>query len=194
VPQATKLLSRANRPVLPHKCSVVPKSYLLVATRMTPDEHVREVYAYFGLAVYRSQVLEHGIVNAMVILRLSQRNQFTKTDIDAFMDRQFENTLGKLIRTLRTEMTLPIELEDLLARALTMRNWLCHDYFRESAVEFLRPTGRDRMIEELKAAHDLLSKADKCLESAVQPIADQFGWTEAAFQAGYEALLKEHGI
>src|SRR5262245_66267755 len=32
-------------------------------TPMTADEHVREVYAYFGLAVYCGQLLEHGIVN-----------------------------------------------------------------------------------------------------------------------------------
>ncbi len=35
---------------------------------MTADEHIREVYAYFGLAVYCGQVREHGIVNAMVVL------------------------------------------------------------------------------------------------------------------------------
>ena len=86
---------------------------------MTADEHVREVYAYFGLAVYCGQVLEHGIVNAMVILRLPNRERFTKGDIDAFMDQQFENTLGKLIKNLRAETALPMDLEDLLKELKT---------------------------------------------------------------------------
>ncbi len=33
-------------------------------------EHVKEVYARFGLAVYCIQVLEHALVNALVILDL----------------------------------------------------------------------------------------------------------------------------
>ena len=34
------------------------------------DEHVKEVYARFGLAVYYAQVLEHALVNAVVVLDL----------------------------------------------------------------------------------------------------------------------------
>jgi hypothetical protein len=34
------------------------------------DEHVKEVYARFESAVYYAQVLEHGLVNALVILDL----------------------------------------------------------------------------------------------------------------------------
>src|SRR5437879_2832975 len=113
-------------------------------TPMTADEHIREVYAHFGLAVYCGQLLEHGIVNAMVTLRLPNRDQFTKRDIDAFMDQQFENTLGKLVKDIRAETALPADVEDLLAQALSMRNWLCHDYFRERAVEFMTERGREK--------------------------------------------------
>src|SRR5438034_11431655 len=119
---------------------------------MTTDEHIREVYAYFGLAAYFGQVLEHGIVNAMVILRLPNRDRFTRGDIDAFMDQQFENTLGKLIKTLRAEIALPADLEGILKQALKLRNWLCHDYFRERAREFMTEAGRAGMLAELEDA------------------------------------------
>jgi len=33
---------------------------------MEDGEHIKEVYAHFGLAIYLAQVLEHGIVNALV--------------------------------------------------------------------------------------------------------------------------------
>ena len=40
---------------------------------MTDDpesEHIKEVYARFGLALYYAQVLEHAIVNALVVVDL----------------------------------------------------------------------------------------------------------------------------
>jgi hypothetical protein len=161
---------------------------------MTADEHVREVYAHFGLAVYCGQVLEHAIVNAMVVLRLPHRDRFTKGDIDAFMDQQFENTLGKLINNLRAELPFPSDLEDLLRHALKTRNWLCHDYFRERAVEFMTSAGRNKMLAELGDAKELLSRADKGLSAVVQPLADRCGLTEAALQAEYQRLCPEQGI
>jgi hypothetical protein len=153
----------------------------------------KETFAYFGRAVYYCQILEHGIVNAMLIARLHDRT-ITRTDIDAFMDKQFENTLGKLIRNLRAEMPLPVDLEDLLGRALKTRNWLCHDYFRERAVEFLTPGGRLLMIGELETAQQLMADADKSLDSVAKPIAAKFGITEEKFKEACDAMMKEHGI
>ena len=62
---------------------------------MNEDEHIREVYAHFGLAVYQAQVLEHGLVNAMVILKFPERNRITRADIDDFMDHEFQKDSGK---------------------------------------------------------------------------------------------------
>ncbi len=33
---------------------------------------IREVYAYYGLAMYHGQVLDHGVVNALVMTHRSQ--------------------------------------------------------------------------------------------------------------------------
>lgn len=161
---------------------------------MTTEDQIREVNAYFGLAVYCGQVLEHGIVNAMVIVRLPNRDRFSKGDIDAFMDGQFENTLGRLIKNLRAELTLPQDLEELLRQALKKRNWLCHDYFRERAAEFMSEPGREKMLLELAEARELLTLADRRLSAVVQPLADRFGITETVIQTAYEAICREEGI
>jgi hypothetical protein len=42
---------------------------------MDKDEHHKEVYAHFGLAVFTAQVLEHGIVNALVLCDLISNNR-----------------------------------------------------------------------------------------------------------------------
>ena len=161
---------------------------------MTDDELVRETYAHFGLAVYWGQVLEHGIVNAMVVLRLQNLASFTRSDIDAFMDRQFKNTLGRLIRNLKSEVTIPVNLEELLGLALAKRNWLCHDYFRERAVDFMSKNGRTRMISELEESRDLLIAADQCLAQTIQPIANRYGFTQERMAEAYDEFCAEHGV
>jgi hypothetical protein len=45
------------------------------------DEQTRDVFAHFGLAMYLAQTLEHGIVNALVILRLPEKDKYTRQDI-----------------------------------------------------------------------------------------------------------------
>lgn len=157
-------------------------------------EDTKETYAHFGLAIYWCQILEHGIVNAMVILRLPRRDRIVRTEIDAFYDQQFKKTLGGLINGLRAETALPNDLEDLLTRALTMRNWLCHHYFRERAIQIMTPAGRLGMIEELEAAWALLKSADDSLTAAVQPIAERYGFTEARFKEVSDVMMRENGV
>lgn len=68
---------------------------------MNTDDLVRDTYAHFGLATFKAQVLEHGVVNAMVVARMPDRDRINRRDIDAFMDRQFEHTLGQLLGELK---------------------------------------------------------------------------------------------
>jgi hypothetical protein len=71
------------------------------------DEHIKEVYARFGLALYCAQVLEHWLVNALVMMDLipNRRHQARAeeewaNEVDPFMDRQFEEPMGRLIKKL----------------------------------------------------------------------------------------------
>ena len=68
---------------------------------MDQGDQIRDTYAHFGLAMYMAQVLEHGLVNAMVIARLASGERLSPADVDSFMDQKFELTLGRLIRDLR---------------------------------------------------------------------------------------------
>src|SRR5258707_9358823 len=108
-----------------------------IAAMDDEGEQIKEVYARFGLAVYFAQVLEHGIVNALLIVSLipSRRHLVPSieewaAEVDAFTGRHFEDTMGRLIKSLRSVTTLGVGLEVLLRDALGKRNWLVHDYFR----------------------------------------------------------------
>ena len=120
---------------------------------MDSAEQVKEVYAHFGLAIYLSQVLEHGIGNALVYASLIPNNigkirssSEWHEKFDQFLGAHFEKTLGRMISALKTELTVPDDLESLLSAALKNRNWLAHHYFRERSDEFMNEAGRMKMI------------------------------------------------
>ena len=166
---------------------------------MTDDEvseHVKTVYAHFGLAIYLSQVLEHGLVNALFVMDLVPRAGAVATrdtwprKSDAFFDEQFRKTLGRMIESLRTVAKVPTTLEGLLAKALDRRNWLAHDYFRERAEDFMSARGRNRMIEELEEAQALFRTADEELDKVAKPLREKYGYTEEKLNALYEEMKR----
>lgn len=162
------------------------------------DDHVKEVYARFGLAVYHAQVLEHGLVNALVVLGLipSRRHLARSPDewsaeVDAFMDRHFEATMGRVMKNLRDMTQISGDLETLLRDALTKRNWLVHDFFRERATEFMSFTGREQMLDEVGECRDLFQDADQRLEAIVTPLRNRAGITDEVIEREYRRMLAE---
>ena len=164
------------------------------------SEQIKEVYANFGLAIYKAQCLEHGLVNALVFLDLiPNRQQFSKATpewtelVDSFMDSKFEFTLGKMIRALKQTTVVPVDLEDLLSTALSKRNWLAHSYFRERAETFLTESGRMSMLAELEEAQVIFSQADTALDTAVKPARLRAGLTDDVLAQTYAKLRLEVG-
>ncbi len=169
----------------------------MIGQKLTDEgEQIKEVYARFGLAVYYAQVLEHGLVNALLLLDFISTRQGVacsredwSADVDAFMDRHFEGTMGKLMKQLRKVTQVDLDTEDLLTAALKKRNWLVHDYFRERATDFLCPTGREQMLCEIDECRFVIEAADHCLELIVAPVRTKAGITDAALEQAYQRML-----
>lgn len=144
------------------------------------SEHCKEIYAHAGLALYFAQVLEHGVVNAMVISRMPEREQVTRVEIAAFEAEQFEKTLGTMLKRMRRYVTVPPDVDTLLTEALRKRNWLAHQFFREFAEQFMSAKGRDEMMAWLQNAQSVFQRADKEMEALTTPICEKYGITEEA--------------
>lgn len=162
------------------------------------DEHAKETYARFGLAFYKAQVLEHGIVNALIVLDLIpsrlhsvQSRQEWSLAVDAFMNGHFETTMGRILGSLQSVTKVPAEVEDLLRDALRRRNWLAHDFFRERASEFLSISGRDRMIAELEECRSCFESAATALEQLVLPLEEAAGLTPERVEKEFQRLKAE---
>ena len=160
------------------------------------DEHVKTVYAHFGLALFLAQVLEHGLVNALVFVALLParagnpvpRKQW-EDEYESFYERNFETTLGKMIHNLKEATSIPSDLEAVLAEALGRRNFLAHNYFRERDVEFLTEEGREKMIKELQEAQSLFVAADTKLTEVTKAARERFGFTEERINKMFEEYL-----
>jgi hypothetical protein len=162
------------------------------------DEHIKEVYARFGLAVYFAQVLELGLVNALIFLHLipSRRHRARSRDewgavVNTFIDRHFEATMGHLIKNLRDVTQVDTDLERLLSDALKRRNWLVHDFFRERATNFVSASGRQQMLTEIDECRELFQSADERLEAIVEPLRLGAGITDEFLAEEYQRMLTE---
>lgn len=149
------------------------------------DEHVKTVYAHYGLAFYLAQCLERGLASAFIFLDLipqKYRTVHTRealyAQFDAFMSLNFEKTLGGLIRNLHDATTVPPELKDKLTQALKCRNWLAHHFFWERVDEFMSDSGRNSMIHELEEAQKLFQITDDLLGQTIKPIREKHGVTD----------------
>lgn len=167
------------------------------------DEHVKTVYAHFGLALYLAQVLEHGLANALMCAELLPRRagkpvprKQWEAEFDGFMDEQFEQTLGRLIRGLRTATSIPTDLEGLLTEALKTRNFLTHHFFRQRAESFMSRDGREKMIQELERAQKLFETADERLTEVAKPLREKYGLSDERLKPFEEEYFKrfEHDL
>jgi len=159
----------------------------------TADEHVKNVYAHFGLAMYKAQVLEHGLVNALVVVDLfasrvgkpMPRKQW-ETEFDSFMGKHFKTTLARMVQSLKAATSVPWDLEVLLSAALKERNFLAHSFFRDRATEFMTSGGRENMIAVLQEAQALFETADAKLWEVIRPIRERYGFTDERLEKYFE--------
>ncbi|MFA6608448.1 MAG: hypothetical protein WCT07_00870 [Candidatus Paceibacterota bacterium] len=175
----------------------------MIIDTSSKNEEVKEVYAYFGLAIYSAQCLEHGLVNALIYLDLIpskmpvSHSKDWEDSVDSFTSRHFEHTLGRMIKDLEKVTNVPLNLSDKLAKALTLRNWLAHNYFRERAKEFLFSDGRKSMIKELEDAISIINEADEQLSITLDPVLKKYGITEELIAKTSDEMLskvKDHTI
>lgn len=159
------------------------------------DDHeyqVREVYAQFGLAIYLSQVLEHGAVTALVMARTAQGEFTDVDDFNAAWDEHFNHTLGKLLRQLNPNLDDNTALQTLLSEALAKRNEFAHRFFREHAIEFTSTEGRERMLTECYLAQHLFVRADAMLDAQLDDLMGRAGYNPEQVRRDTEAWIEAH--
>ena len=153
----------------------------------------REVFARYGLAMYYAQCLEYQLG---LMLASMCNHEFLDTPHEArdtLFDQELSKTLGQIAQNLKKVMPISPTLKDRLARAVEVRNWLAHRYFRERAKEILSVRGRDVMISELQERADFLQALDREFTGLMEKWLSRMGVSSEDIRAEMERFRDETG-
>ena len=158
----------------------------------TPDfDDPKEVYAFFGLAMYNANLVESCLINLAVALNLDQVKAITQEVFEAAFGEMEAKTLGQLLRATRKFAAVPSNLEPILNEALDKRNFLAHRFFRANAEEIIHASGKRAMIEELSSMIELFMQADALLTPVYMSLWEKYGVTEEFIQSELERAYVE---
>lgn len=153
----------------------------------TPDfDDPKEVYAFFGLAMYNANLVEASLINLAVALNLDKAKVITQEVFEAAFGEMEAKTLGQLVKATQRLASTPPELEPVLKRALDKRNFLAHRFFRENAEEFIHEAGKRAMIQELSSMIELFRQADELLTPVYMSLWEKYGVSEEFIQQELE--------
>ena len=148
----------------------------------------KERFAFFGLAVYSAQVMEHGALNLAAVLRLPQVNLVSEELFDEFFESLSRRTFGQLLKAAKDVISLSPDQEIILNDALDLRNMLIHRYFSERYEDFVSVSGKNEMKRELQGIIAKFVEADNLIEEIYLPIWKRFGVTEEMVRIEVERI------
>lgn len=148
----------------------------------------KEIYAFFGLAVYWAQILEHSALNLAIVLNLPGASHMSQEVFDDIYSTLTKKTFGQLLKSTKGTLNISETDESFLSEALELRNILIHHYFREHAENLVSATGRQEIKEELQLIISKFKRADKILEGIYAPLWEKYGVTEEFISEHLEEL------
>jgi hypothetical protein len=162
------------------------------------SEHCKEVYAHFGLAMYRAQCVEQSIIQLLIFADFFPTNlpkyktteQWEK-DFDKYDELLSSKTMGQLLKYLNNLSAVDSTIEALLKKALNQRNWLAHSFFVDHALSFLSSNGRDKMIQELEESRELFNIVENILSPIKHSLFEKYGLTQEKCQEMERDLFRD---
>lgn len=140
----------------------------------TPENNdVSEVYKYFGMAAYFSQVLEKGIVNLAAILKIKNVSKVDDKLMRNLLDGFSRRTFGQLLKIAKETENLSEENYEILLKACQKRNYLIHEFFFQHTEDFYSESGRRLMLKELCKLAEYFIEIDNISESIYEPIGER---------------------
>lgn len=132
--------------------------------KLLDSDHSKDVFAYFGLAVYYSQALEQQLANLLMLMKLSQGKIPSEEDFTELYQRKLSSSLGQLVQEIKHYFPFSEQENIQLNEVWKLRNYIVHDYFKERIHETFSPAGRSRMIRELTSFKDQAQALERKLQ------------------------------
>lgn len=160
----------------------------------TPDiddgEHIKEVYAHAGLALYHAQCLETELINMLTMFKVSGLENVTRGDLDDLFENHRKKTLGGLLTLARKQVTFDSSAEATFEEALDNRNFLIHHFFFQNVRELATKDGRAKMLVDLQRLTQSFDAADNLASEITETLRQKLGVTDQRIK---EAIAKDWG-
>ena len=117
---------------------------------------IRELFAYYGRAVYQAQAIEKGILSLVLFKKLD--NSITKTRYDELLYEKSKLTFGQLKRELILLKLFNTEELNEIHAFHKKRDYLIHNYWWDRAVEFSIGNSHETLFSELQSYTDFFDK------------------------------------
>jgi len=150
---------------------------------------IRETFAFFGRATYMASVLEVGLAHVLMHGQFMKqvRDEYIATkgknfdrkayesSFDKFMEEQFAQTMGNLIKRINAFANFDDALKARLVDAKKRRDFLAHHFWREKSVEFFTAEGRSKMRDELMMDAEQFGQLDRDIDAAAKTMRQRLG-------------------
>ncbi|MDQ0793732.1 hypothetical protein [Streptomyces sp. B1I3] len=152
----------------------------------------KTVYALFGLAIYKANVLEHSLVNLLAFTKIITAREQGEQLIRDPWTQGFKDMMGKLIKRAEAHTSAHPEVLDDLTNSLKRRNRLVHNFWRERIPDIISEAGRAKLCADLKADCRLFTQTDERFsERLLDPLMADMGVTPETIAAQYAKERRE---
>jgi hypothetical protein len=146
------------------------------------EEHIKEVYAQAGLALYLAQCLEMSLANFLFIFHRATNQRVTVEELLAVEESNYRKTLGALLKRTKEFCNFDPDAIGRLDEALGFRNHLAHHFFKEHGEGFLSFAGREKMLDSLSEMQRSFQIADTLMEAVNRAMSKAVGVTDEIIQ------------
>jgi len=157
---------------------------------LNDEERDREMYALFGHCVYNFQLLEHQLMNMIMVYYKSRNTTLDENEYDMLFKNYSDKTMGKLIGKVVSLYSLERGKKKVLLQINKKRNFFVHHYFKNRNIKLFNENGRIEIINEINEVDDLVIDMDKYLTHITKPLTETLGITDDYINAGVK-LMKE---
>jgi hypothetical protein len=146
------------------------------------EEHIKEVYAQAGLALYLAQCLEMSLANFLFIFHRATNTSVTLKDLLEVEESNSRKTLGALLKRAKEFCNFDQDAIERLDEALAFRNKLAHHFFKDHGEGFLSFSGREKMLDTLAEMQRSFQIADTLMEAVNRAMSKAVGVTDEILQ------------
>jgi hypothetical protein len=128
------------------------------------------IYLEMGAAVQDSQRLELYISFIVTLLIDLSGGTLSDDEFKGWMDSLGTQTLGRLMEEIKKKVGFTDHAVDGLRKALRARNFLIHRFYNARSDQFLRQTGREKALKEIREKRKSINSANEMLDPVMNDL------------------------